>query len=71
MLRNVKRPYKKKLVSNMGLVLLCDYDLMNYMGQIVTVTAHYGPFRAIQTSDGKTFYGVGRGLLESKVSTCT
>jgi hypothetical protein len=64
MLRPVKREYRKRLKDCLGVIVLGDYELRRYVGQLVTVTAHYGPFRVIRTNDGVVFYGVGKGLLE-------
>jgi hypothetical protein len=64
MLRPVKREYRKRLKDCLGLIVLGDYNLRAYTGQLVTITAHYGPFRVIRTGDGVVFYGVGKGLLE-------
>ena len=64
MLRLVKREYRKRLKDCLGVIVLGDARLGPYRGQLVTVIAHYGPFRAIRTNDGLTVYGIGKGLLE-------
>ena len=64
MLGNVKRPYKKRLEAENVWLMLCDYRLVAYRGQIVTVTQHNGPFRTIRTADGQEFYGLGHALLQ-------
>jgi hypothetical protein len=67
-MRHVKKPYRKILSADLGLLHFVGYypngiGIDQYAGQSVRVIAHYGPFRAIQTEDGRKFYGVGKGLL--------
>jgi hypothetical protein len=68
-MRRVKKPYKKILSDNLGLLHFVDDSkegsISDYAGKTVKVIAHYGPFRWIETEDGKSFYGVGKGLLKN------
>jgi hypothetical protein len=65
MMSAVKKPYQKRLVDDVGLLhFVCG--LGAYAGQVVTIQAHYGPFRWIRTQDGQDFYGVGKGLLVTR-----
>jgi len=68
-MRKVKKPYRKILSTNLGLLHFVDDSregsIEDYAGKTVKVVGHYGPFRWIETEDRKSFYGVGKGLLQN------
>jgi len=65
MVRKLKKEYRKRLELKSLWLHVFEPELIPYDGSIITVTAHYGPFRGIRLENGQEFFGVGKGCLTS------